>query len=160
ISAITGTYGSFTPMGGGSYLVGDGVVVSGGALAGGQIKDLKLDFSTFLSNPGLVGVSNINGGSTILLAGPQAMFGFDGPLLLAASPGGVTFSGAAHLVSADAALDMSAFANGAVFTMTFDPTQFMIQAGPNGGTVTPIIGLVQTRPAIEWSFTPEVGGGG
>jgi hypothetical protein len=161
IASITGTYGGFAPQGGGAFEANAGSIVAGGELAGGAPKALRLDFSSFLSNPGLVGVSSPQNDSIFYLSGPaspsqQARFSFNGALLLSASPGGIVFSGAATLLDASG-VDLSPFADGAVFTMTFDPAQFSIQPGPNGGLVA--VGAELGADAIHWSLTAEVGGG-
>ncbi len=160
ISSINGTFTSFNPQGGNVYRVDQGTITSGGGFAGGAIKGLNLDFSTFFSNPGTVGVSDAQGNHGLYLGGPgqdaNTLFMFNGPLSLSSTPNGIQFTGHVAIDGIDPAYDLSPFANGGIFTMTFDPTQFSIQAGPEGGLVAFAVGL--GGAPINWALNPETGG--
>lgn len=161
ITSITGTYGGFASGGGNQFHLDQGSILSGGALAGGQAKNLNLDFSSYFSNPGMVGATNDGGGLSFYLGAAglgQAAFGFNGPLTLTSTPSEIRFTGTVGLLETPAGLDLSAFENGGTFTMTFDPTQFSIVAGPEGGLVAFAQGI--GSEAIQWSITAEAGGGG
>src|SRR5206468_2471779 len=115
ITSITGTYASATALGSSRLVLEGGVVTTGGALAGSGAKGLVLDFSTFLANPGPVGVQDHLGTSTFYMGGPavgDTLFAFNGPLSLSAGPGSIAFTGLVDLQHAPAGVDLSAFANG------------------------------------------------